>query len=347
MRTWTEFPTEPRLIRYADLVSMNVGGLDSEAADGVPAQHFTLIESDATNPVAADASIALPHGFNLEAERRADRGGRVGHSCTTAEVLIVHSGCWRLTFGTDDECSMDLNTGDVASIPPNRFRHWQRLDGEEGILFIVKGLKFGNGPAQRTAVLESLVDEKRWVQDGCYIDYSSGIPRMREVTGGGRDRLASPGDALGLHRINAGLVAPSELSALTARGVAEAGVISPAVTRDGFAQGAIKAQWLHGFNLRLMTLQSGAYVPRHSRAESEVILIHAGMLEVTWPDGAMMLGTGDVLSVPIGLSHALRNTTSKPSQAFIVRGSDDPATPQFDSMPTLEAFNTALRPARA
>jgi quercetin dioxygenase-like cupin family protein len=337
MRT-REFPVEPRLIRYADLVSMT--GLDCPPAAGAPAEYFILLENGACEPSTLDTHIAVPHGFTLKAERRVERGGRAGHESPTAEVLIVHAGRWRLTVGPDEDFSTDLVPGDVASIPPDVFRRWERLEGEGGFLFIVQGLKAGTGADDRTAVFESVGDERRSVRDGHFIDYSSGIPRMRDV-GGGRDQSAIQGDAWAPYRVNAGQLAPCEFSALSVRGVAEAGIISPAGTRDGFAQGAIGTRWPHGFNLRSLMLHSGAYVPRHRRAESEVVLIQSGTLEVSWAEGAAMLGAGDVLSMPAGAPHALRNTTSKPVEAFIVRGSDDPAMPQFDSMPTLEIFKSA------
>lgn len=345
MRSRAPFPIEPRLIRYADFVSTNVGGFESTTAAGVPAEYFSLLENDAFEPVAADAPSAPLPGFKLRAERRAARGGSAGHESAAAEVLIVHTGRWRLTLGSDEDLSIDLVPGDVASIPPDLFRHWESLDEEVGFLFIVQGLKAGTASDERTAVYESAADERRWVQDGRFIDHSGGIPRMREVKRG-RDQPALQGDALARYRINTGQLAACEFSALTGRGVAEAGIISPDGTRDGFAQGRIGAEWPHGFNLRWLLLHSGAYVPRHRRAESELVLVQAGTLEVSWAERATMLGAGDVLSMPAGVPHALRNTTSKTVEAFIVRGSPDPAMPQFDSMPTLEAFKSAHPPAR-
>ena len=83
------------------------------------------------------------------------------------------------------------------------------------------------------------------------------------------------------------------------------------------------------FYLRQLTLQSGAYVPMHSRDEAEVLILHEGTLEVSWADGAIMMGAGDTLTVPIGLQHAFRNTASVPAVAFVTRGTDDPAPPIF------------------
>ena len=344
MRTRAEFLIAPRLIRYADLASMNVGGFHSATAAETPAEYFILLENDPFEPTAADAPVGLPHGFTLKGERRVERGGSAGHKCATAEVLIIHTGRWRLTVGPDADVSTDLVPGDVVSIPPDLLRRWERLDGEAGFLFIVQGSNAGT-PDDGTAVSESVADERRWVRDGRFIDYSSGTPRLREVAGG-RDQSAMRGDALAPYRINARQLTPCESSALSLRGVAEAGIISPPVTRDGFAKGAIETQWPHGFNLRSLMLHSGAYVPRHRRAETEVVLVQTGTLEVSWAEVATMLGAGDVLSMPAGVPHALRNTTSQPVEAFVVRGSDDPAMPQFDSMPTLEVLKSTYTSAR-
>jgi len=104
----------------------------------------------------------------------------------------------------------------------------------------------------------------------------------------------------------------------------------PRATADGFAPGPISGWWPHGFNLRLLTLQSGAYIPTHSRRETEVIFVHSGTLEVSWNGGDLVMGAGDTLTVPIGLAHALRNTASVPCIAYVVRGGEDPARPLFE-----------------
>ena len=91
----------------------------------------------------------------------------------------------------------------------------------------------------------------------------------------------------------------------------------------------IQGWWQHGFNLRRLTLQTGAYVPAHARKEAEVLFVQEGTLEVRWADGALVLGAGDTLTVPIGLIHSFRNTASVPCIAFVVRGTEKPAAPVF------------------
>jgi mannose-6-phosphate isomerase-like protein (cupin superfamily) len=138
------------------------------------------------------------------------------------------------------------------------------------------------------------------------------------------------------YAVGAASIAANPESPLAADGVEEAGVISPRATRDHFEPGPIKGRWPHGFSLRCLTLKSGAYIPMHSRGEGEILLLQEGTLEVSWAEGAIMMGAGDTLRVPMGLTHALRNTTSQRTRVFAVRASEDPAMPLFQSMPLLD-----------
>jgi mannose-6-phosphate isomerase-like protein (cupin superfamily) len=120
-------------------------------------------------------------------------------------------------------------------------------------------------------------------------------------------------------------------SPLARDGVEECAVITPTMTADGFAPGPIAPWWPHGFNLRCLKLRSGAAVPRHRRAEAEVIFVHRGVLEVSTPDGAVLMGPGDTFTTPRGTSRAFRATSSEDVEAYVVRGGDSPAPPEFVS----------------
>jgi len=118
-------------------------------------------------------------------------------------------------------------------------------------------------------------------------------------------------------------------SPLAGEGVEECSVISLRPSGDRFPVGPITGWWPHGFSLRCLRMETGASIPAHSRAEPEVIFVHEGVLEVSWEEGRIVLGPGDTLSVPVGLDHAFRNTSSATTIAFVVRGSEAPAMPRF------------------
>jgi quercetin dioxygenase-like cupin family protein len=118
-------------------------------------------------------------------------------------------------------------------------------------------------------------------------------------------------------------------SPLAGEGVEEAALIGDVDAADGFKAGPIVGHWQHGFALRRLKLETGTSIAQHSRAEQEVIFMQSGTLEFNWADGALILGAGDTLTVPIGLVHGFRNPASADVIAFVIRGAAAPAAPQF------------------
>jgi mannose-6-phosphate isomerase-like protein (cupin superfamily) len=118
-------------------------------------------------------------------------------------------------------------------------------------------------------------------------------------------------------------------SPLAAPGVEECPIIVPRATQDGFGPGPISGWWPHGFNLRALKLQSGAAIPAHVRHEEEVLMVHAGLIEVTLPKGSVMLGAGDTFTTPKGMARAFRATSSDGCIVHVVRGGEDIAAPEF------------------
>jgi quercetin dioxygenase-like cupin family protein len=61
-------------------------------------------------------------------------------------------------------------------------------------------------------------------------------------------------------------------------------------------------------------IEPGVIVPLHSHADPEVFFVLEGRLEFLRHDGAsgrwMTAGAGEVVSIPSGVKHALRNTSS-------------------------------------
>jgi mannose-6-phosphate isomerase-like protein (cupin superfamily) len=140
--------------------------------------------------------------------------------------------------------------------------------------------------------------------------------------------------------VRAEQMAPNPQSPLAAEGVEEAGVIVPQETPDHFPAGPIAGWWPHDFNLRRLTLQTGAYVPLHARKEVEVLFVQSGTVEIGWKNGdseeSLLMGAGDTLSMPVGVQHSFRNTSSAPAVVFVVRGTEQPQMPVFASAPVEE-----------
>ena len=340
MPQWTQEAMTKRLVRYGDLIACPATSFDTPTPTTFESEEFLII-----GPGAPDrhAHIGEPHGFRVGALRRSFGCVHSQYSRDTAEVFVVHSGHWRLFFGPNQEDgSIDLAPGDVISVPCHVFRGAAKLDEGRGFFWTPLGKAESNNLAWSPARCEVEGDQTlRLAMGGKRIDTSCGIYQLRNMESEAPSMTIAPPytptvETLQSCCVRAEAMVANPHSPLAADGVAEAGVIAAQRTGDGFLPGPITDWWPHGFNLRRLTLASGAYVPLHARQEAEVLFMQQGTLEVSWNDGAVIMGAGDTLSVPVGLPHAFRNAASVAADVFIVRGTEDPAMPVFSSSPVVQ-----------
>jgi mannose-6-phosphate isomerase-like protein (cupin superfamily) len=335
---WTQTAMESRLVRYADLVPCRTAFIDTKTPGSTEKENFTIVGPGVSENADQHVHITEKHGFNIGAARQPFGCINSQHSHDTAEVFVVHSGHWRLPFGPDrEDGAIEIGPGDVCSVPIHMFRGFEKIDDGTGFLFVVLG---EDDPGQVTwapAVFEAAEGHGlKLAKGGQLIDTSAGdyapgeIDLEEKLDASALDALKTPPlEKLAECVARASDMIANPASLLAHEGVAEAGVIVPTATRDGFAAGPIAGWWPHGFNLRRITMQTGARIPMHARAEAEVLFVQDGTLEVCWDGGAIVMGAGDTLSVPIGLSHAFRNTASVPATIFVVRGGESPSMPDF------------------
>lgn len=329
---------EERLVRYADLVPCRTAFVDTRTPGSTEKENFTIIGPGVSESADQHVHITEKHGFNIGAARQPFGCINSQHSHDTAEVFIVHSGRWKLLFGPNrEDGELEIGPGDVASVPIHMFRGFEKVDEGVGFLFTVLGEDDPGKVTWAPAVFEAAADHGlRLARGGRLIDTSAGDYVLQDLDLEptlSDEKVAAlvtpPLDELARHVIRAGEAEANPASPLARDGVEEAGIIAPRSSGDGFPAGPIAGWWPHGFNLRQLTLQTSAYVPLHARREAEVLLVQSGTLEVRWDDGAVTLGAGDTFSVPVGLPHSFRNTASVPTVIFVVRGTDDPAMPDF------------------
>jgi mannose-6-phosphate isomerase-like protein (cupin superfamily) len=338
--TWTQAAMTARLVRYADLIPCRTAFIDTRTPGSTDKENFTIIGAGVSESPEQHVHITEQHGFNIGAARQPFGCINSQHSHDTAEVFVVHSGHWQLLFGPNREDGiLDIAPGDVVSVPTRMFRGFKKTDEGTGFLFTVLGEDNPGKVTWAPAVLQAASDfGLKLAKGGRLIDTTSGQPELKDVeleSALGADDVAAlktpPMDKLAQCKLSANDIHANPASPLAAPGVEEASLIAPQATPDGFGPGPIAGWWPHGFNLRHLTLQSGAYIPTHSRSEPEVIFLQQGTLEITWADGTLLMGAGDTISLPTTLQRALRNTASVPMQAFVVRGSESPALPAFAS----------------
>jgi mannose-6-phosphate isomerase-like protein (cupin superfamily) len=327
-----------RLIRYADLIPCRNAFVDSRTPGSDQKENFTLIGPGVSENPNQHVHIAEPHGFNIGGARQPPRCLNSQHSHETAEVFIVHKGRWRMIFGVNaDEGEAVMEEGDVISIPIHMFRGFENIGDETGFLFAVLGRdnpgKVTWSPkvfdlAQQYGLV--LLDGGRLVDTTLGESVPAGASLQRAPTASEITDLATPPlDRLAGCVLKPGQFVRNPESPLASPGVEELAIITPTATGDGFAPGPIAGWWPHGFNLRALRLESGASVPAHTRVEEEVIFVHRGVLEITTPEGQVILGPGDTFTTPKGMRRAFRASSSNGVAAYVVRGGDAPAAPEF------------------
>ena len=338
MTEWTREAMAQRLVRYADLVPCRTAFIDTRTPGSTEKENFTIIGPGVSESTDQFVHITEKHGFNIGAARQPFGCVNSQHSHDTAEVFMVHSGHWRLLFGPNrEDGTLDIGPGDVVSVPIHMFRGFEKIDDGLGMLFTVLGEDDPGKVTWAPAVFEAAEGfGLKLVKGGQLIDTSEGEHTLRQMELEApldEDRLRElatpPIEKLMQCIVRWGDAVANPDSPLARQGVEEAGLIAVGASGDGFAAGPIAGWWPHGFQLRLLTLQTGAYVPMHARAEAEVLIVQEGTLEVSWGNEALLLGAGDTLTIPTGLAHAFRNTASVPTKAFVVRGTDSPAAPIF------------------
>ena len=322
-----------RLIRYADLIPCRNAFIDTRSPGSETKENFTLIGPGVSENPDQHIHIAEPHGFNIGAARQPGRCLNSQHSHETAEVFIVHTGKWRFVLGQNaDEASIELRPGDVISLPPRMFRGFENVGSRASndFLFAVLG---GDDPGKVVWAPSVFAMAKKYglvlLDGGRLIDTVKGetIPPNAKLQKPPTDavirKLATPtAEQMAGCVVHYRDLVGNPASALAGPGIADCPIIVPKASSDGFLPGPIVGWWPHGFNMRCLKMQSGASVAAHVRTEPEVIFVHAGALEVSTPEGSVLLAAGDTFTTPKDVARAFRATSSDRCVAYVTRGGD-------------------------
>lgn len=325
-----------RLVRYRDLVPCTTAFIDTRTP-GKQKENFTIIGPGVAESPDQHVHIDIAHGFNIGGVRQEPHCVNSQHSHETAEVFIVQNSRWAFRCGVEaEDGEIIIGPGDVISVPTRVFRGFENIGDEAGYMFSVLG---GDDPGRVTWAPYVFEMAREYglvlLESGQLIDTANG-----EEAPAGAAVMPPTSHAVvaGMRRINggemqecvyqAGEIAPSP-TALTAsaEGVDEIPVIGDANPAEGIAAG--KMTWPHGFHLRRLEMAPGSVIQDHSRLEEEVMYVYEGSLAVDWQGGSLVLGRGDVLTIPKKLKHSFRNPGEKPAISYVVRGGDSPMAPRW------------------
>ncbi len=281
---------EARVVRYADLKPCYNAFIDTRSPGSEAKENFTIIGPGVSENLEQHVHIAEPHGFNIGGARQPVGCVNSQHSHETAEVFVVHSGEWRFDLGERrDDAQVHLQPGDTISLPTGMFRGFTATepaaDGSPGYLFAVLG---GDDPGRVLWAPQVFDMAKDYglvlLENGSLVDTAAG-------------QVVPPGERL-MPRTTA-----DQVSALKVLSQADAEKL---VVRNAYGPGMIigpgaPLDWPHPFSVDRFQDPKDHATPR----APEVLFIHKGKVDVSWDGGALTLGEGDTMTVPVGVERTV------------------------------------------
>jgi quercetin dioxygenase-like cupin family protein len=319
--SWSAADMATRIVRYADLNPCYNAFIDCRTPGSEAKENFTIIGPGVSENPAQHVHITERHGVNIGGARQPPHCVNSQHSHDTAEVFVVHSGNWRFDLGENaEDASIDLDPGDVISLPVNMFRGFTNIGNEPGFLWAVLGGDDAGHVTWAPRVFEMARDYGLLLlENGQLIDTAGG-----EAAPDGAKALAptTAAQARAMRRSN-----PAEAAGFVRRAQAGNGE-TPIIGPDGHFQDD------HGFTLTRLDLPAGGTLPAGRVDGIEVVFVHHGDLAMAWngpangsridagndaaPGTGLRLNQGDTLTVPTGLTRSF--STGVGVIAFVVRG---------------------------
>lgn len=287
-------------------------------------------------------NLTVPHGFNIGAATMPHGVVNSPHLHFTAEVFVCTAGHFRFFVGRHGETEIEVQAGDVLSVPTWTFRGFENLGGDDGWLFTVLGGDDTGGIIWAPEVLREAAETGLYLTtdfelfeapvgsapEGCLAPLSDDelgpidIPTAEELRG----CLARPDDLAwsGGATLTSGLAGhQSEL----------ARVLGCGVSADRHQRAAIAGA--PGFGIDRLRLAPNASLGWHRIDDDAVVFCVDGALEVaTRADGVEHVALADdgaVVSLPAGALRDLRNPHDTPLEVVLVTDGDHRSPLRFDA----------------
>ncbi len=312
---------EQRIVRYRQLRPCFNAFIDTRTPGSDRKENFTIIGPGVAENPAQHVHIREPHGFNIGGARQPPGCTNSQHSHDTAEVFYVHSGYWRFDLGEHgDDAQVELQPGDLISLPTKMFRGFTNIGSETGFLWAVLG---GDDPGRVLWAPKVFELAKAYglvlLEDGSLVDTLAGEtvpPNKRPMAATSRSQV----DAL--QRLSAEDIAPC---------IARAGSAGPCGVfsgEDGVTDtlliGGGRIAMPHGFTVSEVRLAPGAAIAPHALAVPDVWFIQSGEIRVTVDSETALLRPGDTFTCPQHAIRSFRQHGSNEAIAVAVRGGDEP-----------------------
>ena len=310
---------ESRVVKYTDLKPCFDAFIDTRTPGSDQKENFTIIGPGVSENPNQHVHIAEPHGFNIGGARQPPGCTNSQHSHETVEVFYVHSGEWRFDLGEHaDDAHITLHPGDLISIPTNVFRGFTNTGSSVGYLWAVLG---GDDPGH-VLWAPKVFDLARdfgliLLEDGMLIDTEKG-----ETVPAGKMPMpvTTPAQVAALDIYTDAQLADCVVRAGDGR---HQGVFNTLTgIHDTLLIGEAPLNWPHGFTLSELRMDAGSVVSEHVLNVPDVYFVQSGRASVTIDGEAIVLVSGDTMTVPCGAPRTIRNDGDQQVCLVAVRGGD-------------------------
>ncbi len=333
-----------RLIPQSAYVSCNVAFIDCKTPGSHLKENYSMIGPGVTSSADQVINLAEPHGFNVGAAAMPTGITNNLHIHFTAEVFIVHKGEWKFRWGPNgDDGEIIGRAGDIVSVPTWIFRGFTNVGPSDGWVFTALGGDNTGGIIWHPSIINGAA------QYGLYLDKENNLID----TGKGdpvptADTLLTPmtdAEIAKLRRYSvaemAGRVVGAGERAWSSDALLDSGlpghasqmapVIGYGMTQD--RNHAPKITNPHGFSIEWLKLPKGQSVSRHRLAEKQVMMGHAGAVEVVLNapghEVPLAVAAKDVLSIPANAWRTIRNTGNVDAEVLLITTGDGRKRPEW------------------
>lgn len=313
------YSIDSRVVKYADLKPCFDAFIDTRSPGSDQKENFTIIGPGVSENPNQHVHIPEPHGFNIGGARQPPGCTNSQHSHETVEVFYVHSGEWRFDLGEHaDDARIELQSGDLISIPTNVFRGFTNIGDGTGYLWAVLG---GDDPGRvlwAPKVFEMASDYGLiLLEDGMLIDTLKG-----ETVPAGKTPMpvTSAAQIAALDIYSDDQLANCVIRSGQGHHSGQFDDISG--ISDKKLIGEAPLNWTHGFTLSEIRMRAGTEIPKHVLDVPDVYFVQSGNVSVSIDGDELSLGAGDTLTVPCGAQRGLRNIGADQACLIAVRGGD-------------------------
>lgn len=346
--TLTQTELLRRYIPFEALRYSTEAFIDYRIPGCAPKYNYALVGPGVSQNPKQPVNLREPHGFQVGGVSMPHGTTNPPHMHFTCEVFICVRGDWEIHWGFNpDKQVATLHRGDIVSVPTWLYRGFRNIGVDDGFLFTALGGNDTGGILWGPQTLEAaaaqgvlLTDRYRIVDTVAGDQLLPGEQRLEPMQAGEIAALRSWSPEAMRQRIVRG----SELwwseqgsldSPLPEGGARFAPVIGLGMSQDRHASPPVANA--HGVSLEWLELPAGGALHRHRLAESQVLIVVDGVLdvEIEGSDGAVRQAlrggerAWDTVSLPPGHWRTLRAGTERAARALVMTEGDHRKRPEW------------------